>query len=88
MITHNAYENGVQSLKSIDESGQDFSIGIIPEGKYSFGIAEKNEHITITSGRMKVNGTLFSTGATALVEAGQEILIEAAVCTSYICQYR
>ncbi len=91
-IKHNVYEGGdVQSLGFQNADGSESTVGVLVPGEYDFGIAEREEHVTATTGKLQLgeksketvraipNGFIFTKGTpiTFIIEE----------TTSYLCNY-
>lgn len=85
MITHNAYENGVQSLGATID-GHRFTYGLIPPGTYQFA-NDTEERITILDGTAQINGQIYTVDQTCVVLVGQGVHIETTTGLGYRCEY-
>ena len=90
-IKHNVYEDGkVQSLGFSTEDGHDVTVGVLEEGSYNFGVAERREEIKVLTGELSTpdgKSSWDSMTDPLVFEKGQTIEFNAAVVTSYLCYY-
>ncbi len=92
-IEHKSYFGGmVQSLRGVMPDGKTaFTDGLVAPRlhPYDFGVAEHEEHITVTVGWLVINGKRYDVGETAIVKKGERIIIATAPTHSaYRCVYR
>jgi len=87
MTHHNTYfEGAVQSLGFSDDNGR-ATVGVVEPGDYDFGTAKTEERITVTTGKLTINGREYRMGETCTIPTGEVILIAAEVFSSYVCRY-
>ena len=101
-IKHNTYFDGrVQSIGFVEGETTTMTVGLVMSGEYDFGKAGSKETITVTTGAISFNGKLYipagdipikwPPGRTdrtkCVIEAGEEIKVEAPVPSSYVCKY-
>jgi uncharacterized protein YaiE (UPF0345 family) len=92
MIKVNEYMEGKVKSLGAEYKGEYFTAGVIIPGEYKFS-AEKEEHIAVTLGEMKIrlpggDWKKYSRGETAVVPQGKEFDIRADETVSYVCFYK
>ena len=88
-IKKNEYFDGnVQSLGFVTNGTTQITAGLIKKGTYDFGKANPREIMKCTSGEMVING-MKCTAETppAVIEVGQQIILEAIADSTYTCTY-
>jgi len=87
-IEHNVYFDGqVQSLAIVVNGKTITSVGTVLPGVYDFGFIKTRERITVTSGKLHINGRWFDVGETETVDANKGVRILADAPATYVCHY-
>jgi len=88
-IKKNEYFDGnVQSLGFVQDGVTQNTAGLIKKGSYDFGKADPRETMKCTSGEMIINGVKCTAETPpAVIEVGEQIILEAVVDSTYTCTY-
>tara|TARA_Y100000766_G_C18916240_1_gene611710 strand:- start:9259 stop:9534 length:276 start_codon:yes stop_codon:yes gene_type:complete len=88
-IKKNEYFDGnVQSLGFVNDGLTQITAGLIKKGIYDFGKANPKETMKCTSGEMIINGLKYTPDSpSAVIEVGDQIILEAVVDSTYTCSY-
>jgi len=83
------FEGAVQSLEFHIDDGTRATVGVIARGgDWDFGVANRSEQITVTSGRITgVDQKVYRTGDTLVFKKGEHIRFNTAGPVSYLCRY-
>ena len=66
----------------------EITAGLIKKGSYDFGKADPRETMKCTSGEMVINGvSCTAENAAAIIEVGQQIILEVKADSTYTCTY-
>lgn len=88
-VKQNEYFDGnVTSLAFVKDGVTQISAGLMKQGSYDFGKADPKETMKCTSGEMVINGVVCTAETpAAVIEVGEQILLEAKVDSTYTCTY-
>lgn len=88
-VKHNEYfDGGVTSLGFVKDGATQISAGLMKQGTYDFGKANPRETMKCTSGEMVINGVVCTADTPpAVIEVGEQIILEAKVDSTYTCTY-
>ena len=87
-MKHNIYFDGnVQSL-GFSIFGEDVTVGVIEPGEYDFGLASREEQITVLAGALFVHGVSAALGTEIHIAKGEQIVLKAVTSVAYICRYK
>ncbi len=82
------FEGNVQSLGFVQDGVTQITAGLIKKGSYDFGKADPRETMKCTSGEMIINGVKCTAETpAAVIEVGEQIILEAVVDSTYTCTY-
>ncbi|MBI33985.1 MAG: hypothetical protein CMP67_01300 [Flavobacteriales bacterium] len=88
-IKKNEYFDGnVQSLGFVKDGITQLTAGLIKQGTYDFGKANPKETMKCTSGEMIINGIKCTPDTpAAVIEVGENIMLQAVKDSTYTCIY-